>query len=259
MGKDGPGRRGDATGRNRAKKRTRRPRDKETGKEETPLLPFPKSLADRFPRHPTAATIAAAFIGMTFLSIGCNGVNKAQGDPLFGNVKPQPGLNSTAAPAAPAVPPIPGPTSTGSTAALAAVNPRPIDGSHDLRITDSGQPGIGTASPVASAPGAGTQLQQPVAGFTPVSRQPVVGVNPAADAARLANSNLTYEGAQAQLTARGVTWQRLESWGDQGDWKFTCSVPNKQNPYISRTYEAEAHDPLSAVRGVLDQLDHDQR
>jgi len=70
------------------------------------------------------------------------------------------------------------------------------------------------------------------------------GTTPGADATRLANGNLTYEGAQAQLTARGVTWQRLETWGDQGDWKFTCSIPNKQNPYISRTYEAEAHDPL---------------
>src|ERR1700687_1581570 len=117
-------------------------------------------------------------------------------------------------------------------------------------------PARGTARRVASAPGAGPQLQQPVTGFTPVSRQPSTGGTPGADVTRLANSNLTYEQAQASLTARGVTWQRLETWGDQGDWKFTCSIPNRQNAYISRTYEAEAHDPLSAVRGVLDQLDH---
>jgi hypothetical protein len=204
-----------------------------------------------------------------FLSAGCNGVQKPQVDPLFGNVKPQPGLNSTGvnSTSANSVPPLPGPTSTGSTAALASVNPRSLDGSHDLRITDPGQTGNGTMGPIANstpnpvapAPGVGTQLQQPLTGFVPASRQPVVGVNPAVDPARPANGHLTYEGAQAQLTARGVTWQRLESWGDQGDWKFTCSVPNRQNAYISRTYEAEAHDPLSAVRGVLDQIDHDQQ
>jgi hypothetical protein len=101
----------------------------------------------------------------------------------------------------------------------------------------------------------------------PVSRQPTNGGTPGADATglaradatRSANGSMNYEEAQARLTARGVSWQRLETWGEQGDWKFTCSVPNRQNPYISRTYEAEAHDPLSAVRGVLDQLDHDQR
>jgi hypothetical protein len=197
---------------------------------------------------------------MIFLSAGCSGVNKAQGDPLFGNVKPQPGLNAAAAGP---VPPLPGPTSTGSTAALASVNPRPLDGSHDLRIPEPTPSGVAMGSPVASVPGAGTQLQQPVAGFTPVSRQPsTIGTpaagTPGADATRLAGAPMTYEEAQARLTARGVSWQRLETWGDQGDWKFTCSIPNPQNRYISRTYEAEAHDPLSAVRGVLDQLDHDQ-
>ncbi len=96
----------------------------------------------------------------------------------------------------------------------------------------------------------------PTLGFAPVSRQGQTVANPGA---AHGSSNLSYEEAQAQLKARGVTWQRLETWGDQGDWKFTCSIPNRQNPYISRTYEVEAHDPFSALRGVLDQLEHDQR
>jgi hypothetical protein len=244
------------------------------------ILRFPVSSIPT-PRFPTAASIAFAFMTLALMTSGCSSSpRKPQGDPLFGNVKPQPGFNS--ADASTSVPPLPGPTSTGSTAALASVNPRPIDGTHDLRIPDpnvaasanpawNGAGSIGTAppiivptgpaatpaaSPVALAPGG--QLQQPTTGFAPVSRMQS-GTTPGADATRLANGNLTYEGAQAQLTARGVTWQRLETWGDQGDWKFTCSIPNRQNPYISRTYEAEAHDPLSAVRGVLDQLDHDQR
>ena len=200
---------------------------------------------------------AIAIVITSLVAGGCNGVHKAQGDPLFGGVKPQPGLTGAANTP---LPPLPGPTTTASTAALASVNPRPLDGSHDLRITDP------TNTPTAaSGQGfgpSGTQLQQPVMGapptpgFAPVSRQGQMVTNPGAIAG---SAGLSYEEAQSRLTARGVNWQRLETWGDQGDWKFTCSIPNKQNPYISRTYEAEAHDPLSAVRGVLDQLDHDQR
>ena len=199
-----------------------------------------------------------AIVITSLVAGGCNGVHKAQGDPLFGGVKPQPGLTGAANTP---LPPLPGPTTTASTAALASVNPRPLDGSHDLRITDP------TNTPAAaSGQGFGpsaTQLQQPVGmgaspaqGFAPVSRQGQSVANPGATAGSF---NLSYEEAQARLTARGVNWQRLETWGDQGDWKFTCSIPNRQNPYISRTYEAEAHDPLSALHGVLDQLEHDQR
>jgi hypothetical protein len=287
MGKgSGKRRRGDAETRRRdtTKSRARSESSSEVsgdaGSKNPAILRFSVSSIPT-PRFPTAASIAVGFMTLALMTSGCsNSLRKPQGDPLFGNVKPQPGLN--AADATNPVPPLPGPTSTGSTAALASVNPRPIDGTHDLRIPDStlagnanpawnGAGSIGTAppitvptspvangmaSPVALAPGG--QLQQPTTGFAPVSRMQS-GTTPGADATRLAGGNLTYEGAQAQLTARGVTWQRLESWGDQGDWKFTCSIPNKQNPYISRTYEAEAHDPLSAVRGVLDQLDHDQR
>jgi hypothetical protein len=64
----------------------------------------------------------------------------------------------------------------------------------------------------------------------------------------------SFEQAQSQLTTRGVIWQRLETVGDHGDWKFACSVPNPQNRLISRTYEATARDPLSAIQAVLDQI-----
>jgi hypothetical protein len=69
-----------------------------------------------------------------------------------------------------------------------------------------------------------------------------------------ANNGVSYEQAQTVLAAKGVAWQRLES-GDQGDWKFTCSVPSKQNPAVSRTYEAHASTSLDAVRAVLDKMD----
>ena len=53
-------------------------------------------------------------------------------------------------------------------------------------------------------------------------------------------------------------WQRLDTVGDNGGWKYSCSVPNRQNPTIRRTYEATAGDPVAAVRAVLDQLSQEQ-
>ena len=61
------------------------------------------------------------------------------------------------------------------------------------------------------------------------------------------------------LRQRGATFQRLETWGDDGEWKFSCAIPNRQNPAIRRTYEARAGDPMVAVRAVIDQIDKEQR
>jgi hypothetical protein len=68
----------------------------------------------------------------------------------------------------------------------------------------------------------------------------------------------TYEQLQAQLVARGITWQRLER--VEAEWRFSCSIPSRQNPNLSRTYEAHSHDDsgLAAVRAALDQIDKDQ-
>jgi hypothetical protein len=71
---------------------------------------------------------------------------------------------------------------------------------------------------------------------------------------------MTFEQAQAQLRMRGVTWQRLEIWGDDGKWKFSCSIPNAQNANIRRSYESPPlPDPLMALQAVLEQIDKDQR
>ena len=55
-----------------------------------------------------------------------------------------------------------------------------------------------------------------------------------------------------------VVWQRLDTVSDNGGWKYSCSVPNRQNPNIRRTYEATAGDPVAAIRAVLDQLNQEQ-
>jgi hypothetical protein len=87
----------------------------------------------------------------------------------------------------------------------------------------------------------------------PVSRRDSAVARGVMGSSRVAS----YEQAQALLAARGVKWQRLETWGDRGEWKFSCSIPNPHNPYISRTFEARAGDYLSAVRAVIDQMERE--
>jgi hypothetical protein len=129
-----------------------------------------------------------------------------------------------------------------------------LDSTHDLRI-GGGQPAVTdnhtwTGQPAAAPPPPPSPAPAPAAPAEPVATHNIV----------LANGGqiTSYEQAQAQLAARGVSWQRLETWGDQGDWKFSCSIPNPQNRFISRTYEAQAHDYLSAMRAVLDQINKDR-
>jgi hypothetical protein len=68
----------------------------------------------------------------------------------------------------------------------------------------------------------------------------------------------TYEQAKTLLLGRGATWWRLEAVNDQGQYKFSCSIPNRANPLISRTYEATAPNDLGAIQAVLDHIDRDQ-
>lgn len=59
---------------------------------------------------------------------------------------------------------------------------------------------------------------------------------------------------QAQLKSKGVTWQRAENVA--GGVKFTCIMPNPQNPQTSRAYEAIGPDYPAAVRAVLWEIDN---
>jgi hypothetical protein len=66
-----------------------------------------------------------------------------------------------------------------------------------------------------------------------------------------------FDEALRQIAARGPLWQDLKSVGQNGEWKYSCSIPNRQNPRIRRTYEAQAGDPTAAIRAVLEQLEKD--
>jgi hypothetical protein len=81
--------------------------------------------------------------------------------------------------------------------------------------------------------------------------QPMLPVSPP----NLANAN--YEQLQQMLTVRHVNSQHLETWGTQGDWSFTCTIPNPEKPGFQRRYVAKAAGPngLEAIRKVIAEID----
>jgi hypothetical protein len=216
----------------------------------------------------------ACLVPSTFsvlLLTGCNGFNEAIGyDPLLGGAPLRPPAAATPSPPAPvAVLPPAAPSSTLSPAALAAGAPRPADNGRDLRLgsapTSTGNDGWARQGLAGNNPasgmgptvgGSGAQLRPPEPMTEPPPRQQL---SPVSSAASPHGSGVTtYEQAQEQIKARGVLWQDLSMVAETGEWKFSCAIPNRQNPAIRRRYEATASDSLAAIRAVLEQLDKDQ-
>lgn len=225
--------------------------------------------------------------------VGCNTTGKGNNsaltnDPLVGGGPPLPTARSAnqspagataAVPAtpmmgaptgigAPAMPAIQAPTGTPSTAALAVGSAQPINPASTLRI---GQPQpvqpaapiatggwTGSPTPMAGTPNQGALLRPPA---TPTNTAAGVGAaTPIAATApqpQAVASGGSDEQLQSELKVRHVQWQRSETTAD-GKWKFVCSVPNKQNPNITRTYEGVANDRLSAIKAVIEKIDTDK-
>jgi hypothetical protein len=161
---------------------------------------------------------------------------RANNDPLLGG-GPRTGV---AAAGTTVTPPLPA-TTPGSTAALASITARPPDPrTAAIRIGDNPQGGVASAT---------TQLRPP----EPVAR--LTSNVPAPPAAPRVTS---YEQAQTVLLGRGVLWQNLMT-GEQGEWKFSCSLPNRQDPSRNRTYEGRGPTYLAAVQAVLDQVEKDDQ
>lgn len=215
----------------------------------------------------------AAVLVLLLLLTGCTGdARRKDNDPLTGDGPALPARGEARAdatiPPRSSIPPLPSPTSAASNAALADGALPSLDPTRDLRIgnRDAGAP---TGAWRGPAEGTKTTLNPPQpdperprqdqltsepkstprADVRPASAiQPVSGSSgPGADA------------LLALLQARGVTWHRLETWGDSGEWKYSCSVPNPTNPNIRRTYEARSRDPRSALMAVLTQMDQERR
>lgn len=223
-------------------------------------------------------TLLGASSLLALLAVGCAGDRPgAANDPLLGGPSARPNPTGTLAsttPTNPVAPAAPVPSSPTSNAALAGSKPRVLDSANDLRI---GEPG---RSQYVHEPAGGAVLSRPVpVNSSPPSSTPTFGPSSSASPSSGHSSSAgasaflpssargsshapgahigSYEQAQAFLASHGVTWQRLETWGDKGEWKFTCSVPNKQNQFISRNYEAKAHDYLAAIQAVIEQMEKD--
>jgi hypothetical protein len=71
----------------------------------------------------------------------------------------------------------------------------------------------------------------------------------------------SFQQLQEALRTRHVSFQRLESWGDSGEWTFRCSVPKPDNPNLQTRYEAKAagDNGLAAIRSVIEQIDRDAK
>jgi hypothetical protein len=69
-----------------------------------------------------------------------------------------------------------------------------------------------------------------------------------------------YQQVMEKLRARGMTWMRLETTGESGWWKFSCTIADRQNPGIEQRYEATGNGEggLAAMRAVLEKIDHPQ-
>lgn len=162
------------------------------------------------------------------------------------NAQPQP---STVPPAIPT-----GVGSTPSAATLAAGVSRPADDGRDLRIGSAPRDSGGWAragTPPAAGDAGGAKLRGPEPVVEPVSRRdPMQSPNLSAAA-----PPDTYRQLQAQLSARGVTWQRLETMGTDGQWTFSCSIPSRQNPNVNRQYRATARTDLEAIQEALKQIE----
>jgi hypothetical protein len=217
---------------------------------------------------------------------GCTGDYGFKGDPFLGGQSanrtplqyaPRTSGDQAAQAAAGEVPPLPATHSLTSPAALAGGTTPTPENPRDLRIpggaavVPASMPGGGTARGVA--PGGGVldapqPVQENTALLTPVAStdtnfQRTAAPGPAVAASSVPPAGaLSFEQAQLLLKQHGVTWQRLETWGDKGQWKFRCSIPNPSNPSVNRWFETTKplpSDPLTAVRAVIEQIQKEQR
>jgi len=225
---------------------------------------------------------AAALVCALLVASGCaNDARSRNDDPLTGGGLALPGRGSdpagapshaadagaatTSAPRT-GVPPLPVPSSATSNAALAGGAFQPLDSARELRIGNGNA--SGNAVPASwRDPGDGTKatLSQP----QPEQSRPVAGQPTSSSTTRQESrpapaplagaAGASADALLALLQARGVTWHRLETSGDSRDWKYSCSVPNTNNPNIRRMYEAHGRDARTAMAAVLAQMDQEQR
>ena len=104
------------------------------------------------------------------------------------------------------------------------------------------------------------------AGFTPANQpnpQPIqpgsgLGAAGATGGVTAASFNAgaadSYASLQAELARKGVVFQRLEM-TNANEWRFTCTVADKQNPSLRRNFDHRGRTDIEVMRAVLDEID----
>jgi hypothetical protein len=98
-------------------------------------------------------------------------------------------------------------------------------------------------------------VEPPARGVIHRAQQPD-GIEPAAVPPVEQTPALSWQEAQKRLERVGASHYRLETWGEKGQFRFTCSVPLEPQSRINRHFEARASDPLLAIERVLDAIEH---
>lgn len=68
-------------------------------------------------------------------------------------------------------------------------------------------------------------------------------------------TDFTWDQAVRRLKSLGIKKYHLESLLEDGGFSFRCSYTAPDNPRVTRRFEAEAPEPLAAVRIVLEQIE----
>src|SRR5262245_25886012 len=158
------------------------------------------------------------------LLAGCSSnSNQPKDAPILGINVPPPKEASPTARGGPdrPLPPLTSPSAATSPAALAPGAVPKLENDRDLRIggqdsADSARGKVSGVSLLRPTPTSDTS--------TPPTMQPIVpagGIPPTAS---------SVDQALQTLEARGVKGFRLEQQRDTGEWRCTCSIPNRQNP-----------------------------
>ncbi len=196
-------------------------------------------------------------VGVTLLGCKSGGSKPAPIDPLLG--PPRGGPLGRGGNAQAPLPEMPAPTSATSVAALAPGTMPQLDTGSDLRIASNNA----LVSNNRNAPG----WHEPTSGVSLSRPEPLreggaaasAGITPGITLTGGAMPRLqTLEQGLAWLEARGVRGARLEYVRASGEWRFTCSLPNKTNPELRRTHETQARDPLTAVQAVIERIESEQ-
>lgn len=211
-------------------------------------------------------------------SIGCESGfgGRPKSDPFFGTNTPPAPVPAPSAPSnAPAVassgpiPPLPATYTGPGTVPMAGGETATTEDPRSLRMTGdpftpASNPGTGAVR--GTAPGVTVGNPEPAQGgaISNLANPPSFGTlgaptpSPAAPSTSATNIR-TYEDAQNYLKQHGVNWQRLS--GDEGEWKFSCGIPNASNSHVSKTYSTKRAfpDSLSAIRAVIAEIEQTPR